>query len=409
MTIPQVGLLQLKGLNLILSVCFFLGSIVISIFYDISWYNWFQSLTENITLVALVITVPFLSLPIAKGSYETSLTSFYEKYVKSEASYLGFTTFLSYLLALFVNIAAVPLVFELVDTQYRKYPLRITAAAVTRGFTAATIWAPNVISMGIILHYLPVAWHELVFGAIMLSFVALLAGFILEHPTFSYYKVKNFNESYIEWKKIWELLFTGSLLIGGILILSRLLELSVVAVVPLVSLTFPVLWALGKKRKEILMPEFKKYFFSLPRFNREVVIFTAAGCFAQAVSASSFDQVITNIISFLDFLPLSIFNLGILLLIILSSVAGIHPIISVTVLITAINPSLTGLSLQSFCYLLLAGWSLGIAVSPVGTCNVLTAARLNEEAGRVGTLGNLKYSVIVSFFVAVLLSLLPQM
>lgn len=385
---------------------FFTGSIFIFLTNGFAWKHLFFSLTKNMSIIALVISVPFLSLPVAKGGFGDSLKGFYQRYVRTSRSYLAYTTIVTYLLIFFVNVAAVPLVFELVDTQWRQYPKRLTAAAVTRGFSAATIWAPNVISIAIVLQYLPVTWHQLAPGAALISVLVLLAGLLIEW----FRKAENQVmvpecSNQVDWKKIFELLLTGLILIFLILALNPIFGLSVVQAVPVVALVFPCLWVLLKEKRAILVPEFKRYFVSLPKYSREVVIFTAAGSFAEAVQYSAFSDVLAGYIQSMHFVSPVVFCLLLLWFIIAASIIGIHPIITVTVFISSLDPANIGISIMQFAFLLLVGWSLGICVSPVGTSSVLTASHLDEEPSKVGTVWNLKYAIIISCFVSVLLNL----
>lgn len=98
----------------------------------------------------------------------------------------------------------------------------------------------------------------------------------------------------------------------------------------------------------------------------------------------------------------------VLLLFIFTSVLGIHPIASGTILMTAIDPVSSGLSTLSFAMLILCGWGLGVSVSPVSVTNVITAHRLHSETGVIGTMWNLPlpYALGTALMVAAILSIL---
>ncbi len=400
-----VSLLRMRGFNLILALFFLLSSIGISFYAHSSWQSWFLSLNQNITLLTLLISVPFLSIPLVKGGFEPTLMAFYEKKIHSEGGYLGFSTLLTYLLGIFVNVAAVPLVLDLTDSQSKKYSSRLIAAAITRAYPASLIFTPNSVAFGSVLYYMPVTWGQLAPGVLLLSFLFLGVGFIIERPSFAALPMESAPETVIDWKKLGELLLTGLVIIIAILAIHYLLSISVIESVPLVSLTLPFIWMFVKKKSFMIKTEFTKYVFSLCNLNNIIVIFATAGCFAQAISISGFDQMLSNFILSINFLPQIVINLIFLLVFIVSSVIGIHPIASGVVLMTAIDPVSTGLSTLRFAILILCGWGLAVAVSPVSVTNVLTAHRLDREAGEIGTLWNIPFALVTSLIVAIVLSI----
>lgn len=122
---------------------------------------------------------------------------------------------------------------------------------------------------------------------------------------------------------------------------------------------------------------------TLPATASQVVLFLAAGVFAYGASS-----LIPPALAALDLLPESVPLLVYPLAtaaIILAAYAGLHPLISIAALSSALLPAGAQHSLLAFCFL--SGWAIGTAVAPLSGMNLFLIGRYRLRAREIARWG----------------------
>ena len=156
---------------------------------------------------------------------------------------------------------------------------------------------------------------------------------------------------------------------------------------------------MGLIRKLLLLAqEFRGDYFneSLPKLKSEIVLFVGAGFLATSVGYSHVG----------DYVPLLLHNMvgnsGVLYAlvvvfgILLFAAVGIHPIITMTIIGSTVDPSAYGISPTLMALIFTISWAMGISVSP-SAANVIAISGLAERSPvYIGPAWNGPYAVISS-------------
>jgi hypothetical protein len=96
----------------------------------------------------------------------------------------------------------------------------------------------------------------------------------------------------------------------------------------------------------------------------EVVLLTAAGFFGMALELANVDSAIRYLIpgSAARFPLIAILSL--MLVYVLMSYIGLHPVVAGSAMVASIDPATLGLSPFIFTFTLICGWATGVLLSP---------------------------------------------
>ncbi|MCC5871239.1 MAG: hypothetical protein JJU22_02470 [Gammaproteobacteria bacterium] len=122
---------------------------------------------------------------------------------------------------------------------------------------------------------------------------------------------------------------------------------------------------------------------TLPATASQVVLFLAAGVFAYGAS-SLIPPALAALDLLPDSVPLLVYPLA-TAAIILAAYAGLHPLISIAALSSALLPAGAQHSLLAFCFL--SGWAIGTAVAPLSGMNLFLIGRYRLRAREIARWG----------------------
>ena len=127
--------------------------------------------------------------------------------------------------------------------------------------------------------------------------------------------------------------------------------------------------------------------------NSEIALFAGAGFLTTAFDYSHAVDFIPSLLSQLTgghALPFIILALGVIVLL---SIVGIHAMIPVIVLGSAIAPEAYGLTPLALTFILTSGWTLSIFLSSSATVSILIAGFMHKDTFSVSIGWNWKYGL----------------
>jgi hypothetical protein len=292
-------------------------------------------------------------LPLGRGAYRRTL--------------LGVAVF-----GTFINMSA-PLLITDRLAQTRRID-RFTSQSITRVFSGCSAWSPFFGGMAVVLTYLP----DMSLPFVMLvNLPFALAGLLLVNAESSVrYRTQmaGFRGYSLTLSNLWIPFALAVAVVTGTSIWPDLSILIVIAVAALLISALAVIGQHGlaggyqRLRSHVL--------FGLPAMAGEIVLFTCAGVLVVALAALVDAGVVP--------MPLTEFGYGsaclVLALIIVISMLGVHPVITIsgmTPLALQLNPDV---SLLGITYLL--GWSVGTCASPLSGTHVVFQGRYGVPALR---------------------------
>lgn len=402
-----------RGSTLIISLFLLSTAVVLMLFYQVPGQEWIASIRINLTLVAIFLVVPLLGIPVKTGGYIEALKMVLRKKMNQPYFFYLGTKLLTHVLGVVLNIGAVSIVSKLTEASNIRSP-RLVANAINRGFVTTIFWSPYFSAMALILSQLPISWSSIVLYSVGLSIISLFLSLLLDRSFIkaniqSTKEVLAYDEEEMKAakKKVAELFFYLFIITGAVLGLEFMMSSSIVLMICLVSLIFPLLWCVLKGKGTEYAQEFKGHLFSgIPRMKKEIVLFLIAGFFSGAFVHSDMSGILVGFIQqvFGSFhMGTAFFLSGIVFL---ASLVGIHPIVPITIYVTSINPALIGFSPEYFAVLLLASWGVSNTVAPATAVNNLLANLLKVDLMEVSIRWNVKYVLIMLLIIPIYLQLI---
>ncbi|KJS23559.1 MAG: hypothetical protein VR72_00095 [Clostridiaceae bacterium BRH_c20a] len=409
-----INLPFLTGVNKYVSLILFLGGLVLLIYFKGDITHWISAFTKNAGLICLLITVPLLAIPLAFEDFQQAISSSTQKYLNDSQSFYLITNILAYSMGMLINVAGISIVYQLLYKSAEQYPRSLFITALTRGYGCCVFWSPNFISVAVILHYLDLPWISIAPWGFVFAGISIFVAYVLQK--FSSLPNANDNISDLNFvsmdkentKILRKLIMLGSFLLFLIVILEYFTGKSVLVIVPLVAVIFPFVVAiLWKKQFIYFQALFNYYNTSLPKMKNEIVLFTVAGFFGQALTIAGIGELLPKAISNSGIEHSFLYILLIIAIMVFPSLIGIHPVVSGSTIAVTLPVSMLPLMPIQYAMTLLTGWTLAILLSPFSGTVLVTAAVTNETPFNVGMVWNWRYALILSAVYILILPFIP--
>jgi C4-dicarboxylate transporter, DcuC family len=408
----------MKGISRVSTFLLVVIGTIISFYSKTDLNTYFSAYAANASLITLFILVPLLSIPIRLGGYLESIYFLYIRYLSNKNQLYFISTTLTYILSIILNIGAVFIVYNLINVNKHPSLKPTVVRALLRGYPLCIYWSPYFVSVGLITSYFNVSWGQIFIVGLLLSVVNLFIGYSLEKERNNLDENTNIEiqsvdngvqqEKQKSVKKVRELLLIGTMITIAILVLERLTPYNVISLVSLSALTVFILWTTYLRKVKRLGEELKKYIsLELPQMKNEMALFISAGFFGHVIFLSGVsDQIIWFFQSTqLDqALQLSLF---LFVAVIILSIIGIHPFVSVTTLsISLSSTEIIAGSEWFYALVLLSAWPITTAISPFSGLVLLMSSITSQSPIHVGIIQNWRYALYVSISSLFILNLL---
>lgn len=437
--VTGMSLAAVTGSTRLISYAAFAISIGLLIAYRAPFGVWMQAFEENLYMVVMFAMIPLLSIPIRHGGYFEALQRVFHRFVTTRNRFYLFISLVSAFIGSIVNLAVVPLVHEVARASPLSSDKKLLSAAMTRGFTTCTIWAPTTAAIALIMQLTGAEWqHFFPFG--------ITSGIVVGFVGYAVTMLQNRRDARAAggtttsaaagslggsvgagraaaasgdapladarrpggYAKFIELCGFALVLIASIAVISYLSGLHTIAIVSLAGLVFPFLWMGLLRRIPVMLRETRDTYFgmSLPSLRSEVTLFVGAGFFTTSITYSHLGEHVAQALSqavggSLVLLTAAIIAVGMGL-----GALGVHPIITVAVFGGTVKAAAFGVSPIYMAVVLAAVWGLGLSVSPSSATIIAVSSLTRQSPVRVGTRWNGVYAVAAAAALIGLLTLL---
>lgn len=383
---------KIRGTILFLSSGFLIIGIMIMLYQQVSIQEWQQATLVNVTLVTLFVFAPMFGIPVRSPVYVNALKRFYQISIKGSGAFFIVTQLLTQMLAVFLNVGSISVVHHLASIHRSSGSWRIISNALNRGFASAILWSPYFAAMAVVTHALHINWIELLPYVVGFCLLSFCISFLVELP---YLREKVYEEETAAMeeevhvsvqeeqgasKKLVPLALYLLMAMTLILIVEQVVNVPIVIIISLVALLYPMLWCIGSRSFSFYKQGVRDHVTkNLPALKKEIVLFLTAGFFSGAIAQTNVGEGIPNVLARLP-IPLPIvFTIGVLLLIVLTSSIGLHPIILTTIFATTIDSVRVGITPVFFAVLLLGSWSISNIISPATAVNSLVSTLVKKD------------------------------
>lgn len=400
------------GTSKIIGYVSFTLSIFILLYSHAPLSVWQHALQENLYLVVMFTMVPLLGIPIQHGGYTKALQGAFKRYVDTNNRFYLLVSFISAFVGVLVNLAVVPLVYEICRASQRSSNKKLLSSAISRGFTTVTIWAPTTAAIALIVELTGTKWPVFFPFGILFGIIAGVVGYLMtifegKSEEISTSDALGVAEDF-SLSKVIELTFFGIILIVGIAIVSLGTGISTIIVVSIASLIYPVIWLGIIRRLPILVREFKGEYFKkkLPTLKNEIILFVGAGLLADSINYSQLGDYVPKLLALVvghNVLSLTIVIIAISLAL---SAIGVHPIITVTIIGGTVQAASYGITPTYLALVLSISWAMGISISP-SAANIIAVSGIVEQSPiQVGIRWNGLYVLMVATVLILVLTVL---
>lgn len=306
------------------------------------------------------------------------------------------------------------------DPQIRDIRTRRMFLALLRGFGAVTLWAPSTITLAVCLSLVPaVEWGQYAPWGIALALIGMMAGWAMDRLAYSGRTRRAVTVPTTD-ERITTTLLPMTLIVAGmlaaILLVRGLTDWPLIRTLMLVVPVFSLAWLVLQFRRRgvavavriVWRRQIHHLSHRLPNSRYEVLTLSLAGFIGTGVAALVPAQDMTAMISGLG-LPTYPLLVAIILVIVLASQIGINPVVTVTLLGSAVN-QLDPATLPPFALLLslVGAWNLFGIGSPMSAMTMIVGGLADQPPRRIAHLWNGPYMLLalIVLLAAVALALL---
>ncbi|RKD24457.1 hypothetical protein BEP19_08705 [Ammoniphilus oxalaticus] len=369
-----------------------------------------QGITTNLPLLTLLVLVPLLAIPLKMGGFFESLFVYLRRFQNRPRKMFAGMTVALFFLGPILNLGALRIVHDLIKD------LRLNATLLSKayliGFFSTILWSPYYAAVGITLMYLKVSVTDYMVYGFGIAALFLLIGNVLFWFWSRKLPIANAMEEAPpttgeQRRKLQLLIGIVCLLMIITIALEWLTHWSMLVIVSLVALTFPLVWGLVSRNWVSLkhhLIQFRDD--SVPVMNNEIMMYISAGFFGQALRGTSFGEGINGFMVSLGQRSYVWLALFILVTMVSVTFLGIHQVVTVTVLTTQMDPVLLGTSKEILAMTIMLAWATASILSPVNPINLLVSGFTHRSGLQVGIRDNGFFLMIVCFVGLAILTIL---
>jgi hypothetical protein len=295
-----------------------------------------------------------------------------------------------------LNLAGLQLVASLLDPDMRPTLRRRLTLAVLRGFSAAVMWSPFFVGMGVILTVVPeVSWLQLAPAGLVIGSGLVLLAWALDRATRGPRDPQGERPEVPEGdlgRAVLGVLAVFLALAAPVVALSEGAGLSIVIALGLVAPSLSVAWAwlLRRRRAGDPAPVLARVTARLPRLRNEAALFLAATVFAVGVSHAIQPDALAGALGLTDW-PTGLRAAALAVVGTLLGGLGVHPVVLVILAGEVLGPTALGLSPLATAMLLAVVWGMGTQMSPFSATTMHVSRMLDVSVFRVAWLWNAPY------------------
>jgi len=392
------------------TMAFLIAGSVIMLYERQPWGIWISGINSMINIIAIIMVMQLFSIPIWLGGYEESIEYLLIRRMKNERKIFLFTSVLSHLFSSFLLLGGIPVMVSLfgdaLKRNVQEYE-RFFSTAVSRAYAVVIFWAPGAVSVLLVMEATGINWYEIFLPGIAMSIIGLVTSVAMEWSCrLSPAQLASggmsdedsragFEEGYA-WRKIGDIIIVVAGMIVCILAYERIVDTTVSYRIMLAGLTVASLWLLKyhshPKRTQVMINYWKN---DVAKVIDIAGLLVAMSIFAKAIDTVGFLEYFQPLIIRLDNGYGGILLVIIPLVIVVLSVIGLHPFITVVL----IGKMLSGLQPDIPALLLAMSLSLGCVtsylLSPFAGLILTLSSFLNRSPAEISLKWNGVFGIIL--------------
>jgi hypothetical protein len=360
-------------------------------------------MSSNMSLLSLLTVLPFMTSVVHAGRFDRRLNELVKGKVGNLGNLYVRSSMTTYLLTGFINISALTLSQEVLQSSLQNIPQKIRKVFISkttlRALAVALIWSPTEIIVAITVDSTGISYLSLLPWLLLCSFIVISLDWIIGKRSFRSIKFEH-DESVnqkINVKKmmiqIIKLVMALAIFLIVVVLTGSQLQLSFILSVALVIPVFSLCWAILLKRwKSFKVIGWQTWRERTNKMQNFVVLFLSLSLFSSSLSETSFHDVIKQ-----PFLAFSDNPIVILIFIqvvfLLGGLIGVHAIATIGVLFEVIQPLYGMINPISIGIVVITSALATATVGAYGVTVTMTSVATQQNPYRI-TLNNLPFSLL---------------
>ncbi|MGI6424174.1 MAG: hypothetical protein ACOX2A_02810 [Tepidanaerobacteraceae bacterium] len=396
-----------------ISLALMLMGIGLMVWKGMPFDAWLLCIDKNGNLVTLFILVPIMFLPFSYDDYQKELKHVAQAHMQNLLPFCVLTFAVVHIFGVVISVGAVTLVYELFRNNAKLYNAEKTfMASLLRGYCSSGYWSPAWASILVVTTQMNIPWIQFIpwgvgFFLIALALDTIAVWFKIRQNPDKYPRLKTDEHVKVDWKQIYILIGLSSSLILIMALLSQITPWDLMVIIPLVSIVFPIAVALLQNKLPNYKLGIKEYYDkSVLKVMSQVALFTAAGFLSKALEYSGVGAMIPNLLPiWMSQYPVLLIG-SIMLLMIVPSLVGLHPVAIGTALVATIVPASIGLTDMGFALTIIVGWALAILISPFSATSLIAGGLCDCSPWEISLGLNGKFGFFNVIFFSILIALI---
>lgn len=399
-----LAIVSISSMNrLVVSILVIIGT-TIFIIKRVHVQEMIHGFGENVSLLTLFLLIPLIGTFMSTAGYLTAL----KEIVKQREKKAGRHPYrLSYILVATIgtilNFGTLAIVKRIADESFSTFQERKLTLHMMRAFAFCMLWSPYFVNVGLVLVVFDVSWFDVGgFGFSFALIYLLISVFMLPRISFPddppVKKEIRSEGGPTHHTSLQPLIFFSTVLILLSLILDYLLSINMLSVVSMLAVVLPFIWALFSKiLTSFIHDVLEQVLDSFSRFKNELAIFVSAGYFGMSLSYTNLGEIISSMLFSLSLGTVYLFTVFVVVITILLAQVGVHPIIIVIGVGSALSSETFGVSPEYLALTFLVSWTLATQVSPFSG-QVLMSSKLMKTSTVLIARENAQF-VFISFLI----------
>ncbi|MCM3713906.1 hypothetical protein M3202_07395 [Alkalihalobacillus oceani] len=341
---------------------------------------------ENINLLSLFLLIPIIGTFMSSAGYLSALKkAVQEREQRSGQHPYRLSFLLTATIGIILNFGSMAIVKRIAEESFSSYRDQKLTLTIMRAFAFCMLWSPYFVNVGLILVLFDLSWIEIGgYGLLLAALYLLVCVFMFsrisfpDDPLIERQPVKRTAAST---PSLTPFFFFCGTLVGLSFFLEFLWHVNMIIIVCLLSIVLPLIWSLATKTLQTftqdLSVQVQHSFFQL---KNEIAIFISAGFFGKAMASTEIGAYISSWLFQASFGSVYILSYLLVLLTIFLAQIGIHPVIIVIGIGSALSPENFGVSAHYLALLLLVAWSMATQLSPFSGQMLMAAKLMNQPA-----------------------------
>ncbi|KAF0825664.1 hypothetical protein V7200_05185 [Cytobacillus firmus] len=391
------------------------------------WQQYIFAFGPMLDLLTMFTLIPILGIPVKLGRYGEGIQAIIQKRVKTSGHLYMMTSGISYFFSIFMNLATLPMTYYSIRPALGSFPVRnkerFMSRAISRGFAMPLIWAPVTPIVGIVITMTGVSWGSILPYVIPLSILGLAMDWFIGSRQSKPMKLSHSGgESVHETAAALEAANDGRpgrvfQILGAIAIFNVLVSfaetqvsLPFLILVSLIVIPFAFSWSLllrkGKEFGHQLSDHFNSFAMSM---KDQFFIFLSTGFFISAINISKANEILFDwIAAFISVAGVGVFLILLPLIPLGLAFLGLHPAVSLALMIEGVNPEAIGISPHILTVAMLSGAVSAFLVGPYNATLGLMSNIIKVDSYKVSN-WNLPFAAVYVACVMFYLFLLERL